>query len=79
VIGVPDERWGEVPKAIVVAAPGVEFDGDALLAYCREQLAAFKCPKSVDVLDELPRNPTGKVLKKDLRAPYWEGKERRVV
>ena len=71
VIGVPDEHWGEVPKAVVVAAPGQAVDAEALLAYCREHLAAFKCPKSVDVLAELPRNPTGKVLKKDLRKPYW--------
>lgn len=79
VIGVPDERWGEVPKAVVVAAPGATVDEAALLAYCREHLASFKCPKSVDVVDELPRNPTGKILKKDLRRPYWEGKERQVV
>jgi acyl-CoA synthetase (AMP-forming)/AMP-acid ligase II len=79
VIGVPDERWGEVPKAVVVAAPGATVDEAALLAYCREHLASFKCPKSVDVVDELPRNPTGKILKKDLRKPYWEGKERQVV
>jgi acyl-CoA synthetase (AMP-forming)/AMP-acid ligase II len=71
VIGVPDERWGEVPKAVVVAAPGQTVDAEALLAHCREHLAAFKCPKSVDVLAELPRNPTGKVLKKDLRKQYW--------
>jgi acyl-CoA synthetase (AMP-forming)/AMP-acid ligase II len=79
VIGVPDERWGEVPKAIVVAAPGQSIDADALLAYCREHLASFKCPKSVDVLDELPRNPTGKILKKDLRAAYWAGRDRQTV
>jgi acyl-CoA synthetase (AMP-forming)/AMP-acid ligase II len=79
VIGVPDERWGEVPKAIVVAAPGVELDGEALLTYCRERLAAFKCPKSVETRDELPRNLTGKVLKKELRKPYWEGRERGLV
>jgi Acyl-CoA synthetases (AMP-forming)/AMP-acid ligases II len=78
VIGVPDERWGEAPKAIVVAAPGATVDPDALIAHCREQLASFKCPKSVDVIDELPRNPTGKILKKDLRKPYWEGKDRQV-
>jgi len=70
VIGVPDERWGEVPKAVVVAAPGQTVDPDALLAHCRASLAGFKCPKSVDVLAELPRNPTGKVLKKDLRERY---------
>ncbi|HVL84899.1 MAG TPA: long-chain-fatty-acid--CoA ligase [Pseudonocardia sp.] len=79
VIGVPDERWGEVPKAVVVAAGGATVDADALIAHCREHLASFKCPKSVDVLDELPRNPTGKILKKDLRAPYWAGRERQVV
>jgi acyl-CoA synthetase (AMP-forming)/AMP-acid ligase II len=76
VIGVPDERWGEVPKAVVVAAPGHTLDIDALLDYCRAHLAAFKCPKSVDVLAELPRNPTGKILKKDLRRPYWAEHER---
>jgi len=68
---VPDEQWGEVPKAVVVAAPGQAVDAEALLAHCRTHLAAFKCPKSVDVLAELPRNPTGKVLKKDLRKRYW--------
>ncbi len=79
VIGVPDERWGEVPKAVVVAAPGAVIDEAELLTWCREQLASFKCPKSVDVLDELPRNPTGKILKKDLRRPYWAGRERQTV
>jgi acyl-CoA synthetase (AMP-forming)/AMP-acid ligase II len=79
VIGVPDERWGEVPKAVVVVKPGATVDADELLAWCRERLASFKCPKSVDMLAELPRNPTGKILKKDLRKPYWEGRERQVV
>lgn len=79
VIGVPDERWGEVPKACVVAAPGATIDPEALLAHAREHLAGFKCPRTVDVLEELPRNPTGKILKKELRAPHWEGRERRTV
>ncbi|HET7666231.1 MAG TPA: long-chain-fatty-acid--CoA ligase [Mycobacterium sp.] len=77
VIGVPDERWGEVVKAVV------SLEGDAteqeLIAFCREHLAAYKCPKTVDIKDELPRNPTGKILKKDLRKPYWEGRERATV
>jgi acyl-CoA synthetase (AMP-forming)/AMP-acid ligase II len=79
VIGVPDDRWGEVPKAVVVAAAGQTVDEAGLLSFCREQLASYKCPKSVDVLDELPRNATGKILKKDLRKPYWEGRDRQVV
>jgi acyl-CoA synthetase (AMP-forming)/AMP-acid ligase II len=79
VVGVPDEKWGEVPKAVVVAAEGHVVDEAELLAYCREQLASYKCPKSVDVVDELPRNPTGKILKKDVRARYWEGRERSTV
>ena len=69
VIGVPDEKWGEVPKAIVV--PAGESDAEKLLAYCHEHLASFKCPKSVEFVAELPRNATGKVLKRELRAPYW--------
>jgi acyl-CoA synthetase (AMP-forming)/AMP-acid ligase II len=79
VIGVPDDRWGEVPKAVVVAARSADVDPDALIAYCREHLAAYKCPKTVDVVDELPRNLTGKVLKKQLREPYWQGRERTIV
>ena len=78
-IGVPDERWGEVPKAVVVAAPGTTVDIAAVLAWCRERLASFKCPKTVDVVAELPRNPTGKILKKDLSKPYWEGRDRQIV
>lgn len=78
VIGVPDDRWGEVPLAIVVAATGAEVDEAELLAYCRQRLASFKCPRGVAVAEELPRNPTGKILKKDLRAPYWEGRSRRL-
>ncbi len=73
VIGVPDERWGETVKAVVVAKPGAELDPEELLAWSRERLAGFKRPRSIDVVDALPRNPTGKILKKELRAPYWEG------
>lgn len=79
VIGVPDTRWGEVPKAVVVAARGATVDPDALIAHCRELLAAYKCPRTVDVVAELPRNLTGKVLKKQLREPYWQGRERTIV
>ena len=78
VIGVPSERWGETPKAMVVRAAGAEVDGDALIEFCRERLARYKCPTSVEFVDQLPRNPSGKVLKKDLRAPYWAGRTRNV-
>jgi long-chain acyl-CoA synthetase len=78
VIGVPDERWGETVKAIVVLAPGAELDEPGVIAYCREQLAHYKCPTSVDATDALPRNPSGKILKRELRAPYWAGQARSI-
>jgi long-chain acyl-CoA synthetase len=78
VIGVPHERWGETAKAVVVKAPGAEPTEEEIIAFAREHLARFKCPTSVDFVDVLPRNPSGKVLKKDLRAPYWAGRERQV-
>lgn len=78
VIGVPDARWGETVKAVVVARPGVVLDPDEVLAWSRDRLAGFKRPTSVDVVAELPRNPSGKILKKDLRAPYWQGAGRSI-
>jgi long-chain acyl-CoA synthetase len=71
VIGVPDEKWGETVKAIVVLAPGTTLDENNVIAHCRDNLAHYKCPTSVAVLDALPRNPSGKILKRELRAPYW--------
>jgi fatty-acyl-CoA synthase len=78
VIGVPDERWGESVKAIVVLKPGVEPDADSILQFCAGKLGGYKQPRSVDFIEALPRNLSGKVLKKDLREPYWQGKTRRV-
>jgi fatty-acyl-CoA synthase len=78
VIGVPDERWGEAVKAIVVKKPGVAPDPSDIIAYARERIAGYKLPKSVDFIDALPRNPSGKVLRRELREPYWEGRARRV-
>ena len=78
VVGVPDERWGETVKAIVVRRAGSEVEPEELIAHCRERIAAYKCPTSVDFMAELPRNPTGKILKRELREPYWQGHERRV-
>ncbi|MGZ4493802.1 MAG: long-chain-fatty-acid--CoA ligase [Nocardioides sp.] len=79
VIGVPDDTWGEAVKAVVSLRPGVDASEEELVGWCRERLAHFKCPRSIDVLDALPRNPTGKILKRDLRAPYWKGRESSVV
>jgi long-chain acyl-CoA synthetase len=78
VIGIPDDRWGEVPLAIVVRKPNVTVSEDDIVAFGRTQLAGFKTPKKVVWADALPRNPSGKILKKDLRAPYWEGRTRQV-
>jgi long-chain acyl-CoA synthetase len=78
VIGVPDERWGETAKAVIVKAEGVDVTPQELIAYARERLAAYKCPASVDFTDVLPRNPSGKLLKRELRDPYWAGRERSI-
>jgi acyl-CoA synthetase (AMP-forming)/AMP-acid ligase II len=68
VVGMPHERWGEVPKAFVVRRPGSAVDAAELTAHCRERLAKFKVPAAIEFLDELPRTPSGKVLKRDLRS-----------
>ena len=78
VIGVPDDVWGETVKAVVVGAPGADLDADDIITFCRARLAHYKCPTSVDVADVLPRNPSGKLLKRELREPYWAGHERRI-
>jgi fatty-acyl-CoA synthase len=78
VIGIPDQKWGETVKAVVVAKPGMRIEEADIIAWARDRIAAFKAPRSVDVIEALPRNASGKILRKDLRAPYWEGYERMV-
>lgn len=78
IIAAPDERWGEVPAAIVVLKPGVEASESELIEFCRERLAHYKCPKKIDFLDVLPRTATGKIQKNVLRDKFWAGKAKRV-
>jgi acyl-CoA synthetase (AMP-forming)/AMP-acid ligase II len=75
IIGIPDERWGEAVKAIVMPAPEAELSADDVIAFCHARLAHYQCPTSVEFVEELPRNATGKVLKRALREPYWAGRE----
>jgi acyl-CoA synthetase (AMP-forming)/AMP-acid ligase II len=78
VIGVPDEKWGEAVKACVVLKDGAGASEPDIIAYARQSIAGYKCPKSVDFIPALPRNPSGKILRRELRAPYWVGKSRAV-
>jgi len=78
VIGVPDKKWGEAIKAVVVPKEGYEITEQEIIDYCRDHMASFKKPKSVDMLTALPRNPYGKVQKAALREPYWKSFERKI-
>ncbi|GAC1626229.1 MAG: long-chain fatty acid--CoA ligase [Ktedonobacteraceae bacterium] len=78
VIGSPDERWGEAVKAIVVLRPGMPASAEALIDHCHTRIAGYKCPRSVEFLDALPKNAAGKLLKRELRDTYWRGYNRRV-
>ncbi|SHE85529.1 Acyl-CoA synthetase (AMP-forming)/AMP-acid ligase II [Ferrithrix thermotolerans DSM 19514] len=78
VIGVPSEKWGEEVKALVVLKEGESATEEEIIAFCKSQIAGYKCPKSVEFRKELSRTATGKLQKYKLRAPYWEGLEKKV-
>jgi fatty-acyl-CoA synthase len=78
VIGVPDEQWGERPKAFVVLKPGNEAGERELIDHCRGRIAHFKAPKAIELIDELPKTSTGKVQKFELREREWAGQEARI-
>ena len=78
VVGIPVEKWGESVKGFVVIAENTSLSEDEIISYTRTQIAAYKCPKSIEFIEELPRNPSGKILRRELRDPYWEGVDRKV-
>jgi acyl-CoA synthetase (AMP-forming)/AMP-acid ligase II len=78
VIGIPDEKWGELVTALVVKSPGSTLSEDEVIAWTRQKLAGYKCPKRVEFRDALDRTATGKLQKFKLRAPFWEGQVRQV-
>ena len=79
VIGVPDARWGERVHAVIVARPGTEVTIEGVMAHCKGLIAGYKCPRSIELRPALPMSAAGKILKGDLRAPYWEGQGRNVA
>jgi long-chain acyl-CoA synthetase len=79
VIGIPNESWGEEVRAVVMRKPATKVDPVDIIAFCKERIAHYKCPRSVEIRDEpLPMSGPGKILKRDLRAPFWEGRKRQV-
>ena len=78
VFGIPDEEWGEAVHAILVLRKGANLSKDEITAYARTKLAGYKVPRSLSFMDEIPRNGSGKILKRDLRKPFWEGRKSRV-
>ena len=78
VVGIPDNKWGEATKAFVVLRSNNILLEDEIINYVKTKIASYKCPKSVDFIDALPRNPSGKVLRRELRDPYWEDQDREV-
>lgn len=78
VVSKPDEKWGELVHAAVVLKAGMISSEDELIQHCKERLAGYKCPKTIEFMDELPKSPVGKIMRKDIRAPYWRNQDRSI-
>ncbi|MNO71408.1 Long-chain-fatty-acid--CoA ligase [compost metagenome] len=79
VIGIPSDKWGETVHAVIVLKPEASVSSDEIVAHCRERIAGYKCPRSLEFRDSLPLSSVGKVLKTDLRKPFWEGHGRGIA
>ena len=79
VIGVPSERWGETVHAVIVCRPGATASAEDLMTHCRSRIAGYKCPRSVAFVDAMPLSGTGKIQKSELRAPFWQGRDRTIA
>jgi acyl-CoA synthetase (AMP-forming)/AMP-acid ligase II len=77
-VGVPDEKWGESVKAVLVLRPGAEVGEDEIIDFCKSHMASYKKPRSVEFWGELPKTGSGKIKKDEIREPYWEGYDRRI-
>ena len=77
-IAVPDKKWGEIPRAVVVLKPGHSLTESELYVYCRQQLASYKVPAQFEFVESLPKSGTGKILKRVLKSQAWEGLEKKV-
>ncbi|MNT92953.1 Long-chain-fatty-acid--CoA ligase FadD13 [compost metagenome] len=75
VIGIPCEKWGETVHAVIICKPGATVSDEEVVAYCRQRIAGYKCPRSVEFRESLPLSSVGKVLKTDLRQPFWAGRK----
>jgi acyl-CoA synthetase (AMP-forming)/AMP-acid ligase II len=78
VVGIPDKKFGEALFAVIVPAPGKTLTSKDIIEHCRGRIGGYKIPRQLQLVPELPRNPTGKILKKELRKPYWEGVGRNI-
>lgn len=79
VIAVPDERWGEAVQAFIVCKPGMQASAEEIIAHCKERIAGYKCPRGVSFIDAMPLSGAGKILKRQLREPFWQGHSRQVA